>query len=61
MKTITIKKNYTQNDDLGYLLNETKVEALKQALKLVMDNEEVRITQELGNNSFIIKAVVVQL
>lgn len=58
MKTITIKKNYTKNDDLGYLLNETKVEALKQALKLVVDNEEVRITQELGNSSFIIKAVV---
>ena len=58
MKTIRIKKNYRPEDDLGYLLHETKVEALKKALKVSTDDDVISITHELGNNSFEVTAVV---
>lgn len=58
MKTIRIKKNYRQEDDLDYLLHETKVEALKQALKVSTGDDVISISHELGSNSFEVTAVV---
>ena len=58
MKTITIKKNYTKDDDYGYLLHETKVQALIQALKVSKDDDVISITHQDFGNSFEVTAIV---